>query len=250
MKKLALFLFALPLLAQNAAMRVGSAADYCAPSGGTDTYACNLSPAISSYTTGGRYKFKADVANTGAATLNLNAVGAITIKKAPGGVTTDLADNDILVGQMVEVVYDGTNFQMVSLLGNAGGSSGGTMYLFTGVGASVTTGTTTYASFGWGSVNTSELTKMSPMPVAGTAGNLRAYIYQAVGGSGALTFTLRCEGAGTTLVLTIPASSGAGVYAETSLTAAVTLGQRCDVEVANASGGSVGVGGISLTLTY
>lgn len=94
-------------------------ANFCLDAGSTDSYACNLSPAITAYTTGVHYRFKANTINTGAATLNLNAIGAITIKKAAGGITTDLADNDIRAGQWVEVVYDGTNFQMQSTLGNS-----------------------------------------------------------------------------------------------------------------------------------
>lgn len=97
---------------------------YAADAGANDTYAITWSPAPSAYTTGTHYRFKANTANTGAATLNVNSLGAKTIKKAAGGITTDLADNDIRSGQMVDVVYDGTNFQMQSTLGNAaaGGS--------------------------------------------------------------------------------------------------------------------------------
>lgn len=94
------------------------AAEFAADAGGSDAYAITLSPAITAYVTGARYRFKANTANTGAATLNINGVGAQTIKKLQGGVTTDLSDNDIRAGQWVEVVWDGTNFQMVSMLGN------------------------------------------------------------------------------------------------------------------------------------
>ncbi|HMF55090.1 MAG TPA: hypothetical protein VK619_01910, partial [Pyrinomonadaceae bacterium] len=93
---------------------------YCADAGASDAYACSLSPAPASYVTGARYRFKANTANTGAATINLNSLGAKAIKKAAGGITTDLADNDIRVGQVVDLVYDGTNMQMQSTLGNAG----------------------------------------------------------------------------------------------------------------------------------
>jgi hypothetical protein len=104
--------------------------NYCptAPAGGSDTYACNVtvnSVALQAYATGICYQFKADVANTGAATINFNALGAKTIKKVGGGITTDLADNDIRVGQMVKVCYDGTNMQMISQLGNT--ASGGSI---------------------------------------------------------------------------------------------------------------------------
>jgi hypothetical protein len=102
------------------------ASAYCADAGSTDAYACALTPSITAYTTGAHYFFKANTANTGAATLALNGIASpVTIKKPVGGVTTDLVDNDIRAGQIVEVVHDGTNFQMVSQLGNApGGISG------------------------------------------------------------------------------------------------------------------------------
>lgn len=59
----------------------------------------------------------------GAATINFNSLGAKTIKKLQGGAATDLAPNDIRAGQWVMMMYDGTNMQMLSQLGN--GSSGG-----------------------------------------------------------------------------------------------------------------------------
>jgi hypothetical protein len=94
--------------------------------GSTDTYVVTLSPAPTSYVVGQHYRFKANTANTGACTVNFNGLGAKTIKKAAGGITTDLADNDIRVGQWVDLVYDGTNMQMQSLLGNApAGGAGG-----------------------------------------------------------------------------------------------------------------------------
>jgi hypothetical protein len=97
---------------------------FAADAGGSDTYSATLSPAITAYVTGVHYRFKANTANTGAATINLNTLGAKTIKKPVGGITTDLSDNDIRAGQWVEVVYDGTNMQMISQLGNAGSGTG------------------------------------------------------------------------------------------------------------------------------
>jgi hypothetical protein len=92
--------------------------NFCADAGSTDAYACSLSPAITTYRTGTRYTFTANTANTGAATLNLNGLGAKTIKKVVGGITIDLTDNDIRVGQIVDVIYDGTNMQMLSQVGH------------------------------------------------------------------------------------------------------------------------------------
>ena len=92
--------------------------NYCADAGITDDYACSLSPAISAYTTGACYVFKANTANTGAATINLNGLGAKTIVKVTSTVATTLANSDIRAGQLVKVCYDGTNMQMSSMLGN------------------------------------------------------------------------------------------------------------------------------------
>lgn len=118
MKKLfaliGLLLLVALLMAQNTVLRDFS----CQDAGANDTYACSLPAAPSGYVTGQRYLFKANTANTGAATVNFNSLGAITIKKVAGGVTTDLADNDIRAGQWVGLIYDGTNMQMTSALGN------------------------------------------------------------------------------------------------------------------------------------
>lgn len=102
-----------------------SAPVYAADAGSTDAYSITLSPAPSAYTIGTHYRFKANTANTGPCTLNINSLGAKTIKKVAGGITTDLVDNDIRAGQFVDVVYDGTNLQMQSTLGNAPVGGGG-----------------------------------------------------------------------------------------------------------------------------
>lgn len=95
------------------------ASRFAADAGTNDTYVATLSPVPAALVTGEHYRFKANTANTGACTINFNALGAKTIKKVAGGITTDLADNDIRAGQWVDLVYDGTNMQMQSLLGNA-----------------------------------------------------------------------------------------------------------------------------------
>lgn len=133
MKKLLIFaaLFASGLIAQNPVLRDVS----CTDAGSTDAYACSAAVAPSGYVTGSvLYRFMANTANTGAATFNLNSLGAKTIKKAAGGVTTDLSDNDIRAGQWVDLVYDGTNMQMQSSLGNAAAGGGGGASLATGSG--------------------------------------------------------------------------------------------------------------------
>ena len=90
--------------------------NYAEDAGSTDAYAVTLSPVPSQYTTGMVVNFKANTVNTGACTLNVNSLGAKTIKK---NYNSDLVDGDIKAGQRVSVIYDGTNFQMISQLGNA-----------------------------------------------------------------------------------------------------------------------------------
>lgn len=80
---------------------------------GTDAYAITLSNAPTSYAKGQQFWFQADVANTGAATLNVNGLGIKTIKK---NVSADLATGDILASQIVVVEYDGSNMQIISLI--------------------------------------------------------------------------------------------------------------------------------------
>lgn len=94
---------------QNSSLNYGSSAV------GSDAYAINPTPAIAAYTAGQVFHVKADVANTGAATLNVSGLGAKDIKKY---VNADLATGDIVAGQVFTVVYDGTNFQMVVPLGS------------------------------------------------------------------------------------------------------------------------------------
>lgn len=84
---------------------------YAADAGANDTYAITLAPAPTAYTTGMVVNFKANTLNTGAATLNVNSLGAKTIKKS---YNSDLETGDILANQLVSVIYDGTNFQLLS----------------------------------------------------------------------------------------------------------------------------------------
>ncbi|MES2837315.1 MAG: hypothetical protein V4667_07320 [Bacteroidota bacterium] len=81
-------------------------------------------PAAFSYSSGITITFKAHTVNLGAATLNINGLGAKTIFK---NVSTNLAVGDILANQFVTVIYDGTNFQLTSTLpsGASGWSLGG-----------------------------------------------------------------------------------------------------------------------------
>ncbi len=140
MKLLTLLLAsALIVLAQNPVKR-----DYsCSDAAANDTYACNLPVAPANYAAiqGKEVMIKFNTSNTGTATLNLNTLGATTIMKLTSGITTTLADNDIRAGMWGIVVYDGTNFQLISQLGNASGGGGGSAAF-----ADITTGSNTTAA--------------------------------------------------------------------------------------------------------
>lgn len=97
--------------ASVATMAMIAAFNYAADAGANDTYVITLAPAAAAYTTGMAVYFKANTANTGAASININGLGAKTIVKA---VNTTLANNDILASMICHIVYDGTNFVLMN----------------------------------------------------------------------------------------------------------------------------------------
>ena len=87
--------------------------------GSSNTYTLSASRTVAAYTAGDVYMFKANHANSGAATINVDSVGAKTIKKLHD---QDLASGDIESGAICLIVYDGTNFQLISQLAHLGGT--------------------------------------------------------------------------------------------------------------------------------
>ena len=84
--------------------------NYAADSGTANTYAITLSGVTTTYAAGTRFQFKASNANTGASTLNVNAQGTKNIFLNGSAITA----NTILANAVVDVIYDGTQFQMMS----------------------------------------------------------------------------------------------------------------------------------------
>jgi len=78
---------------------------------GTDTLTGSLTPAIAAYATGNLFSFVAAATNTGAATINLNSLGAKSITKQG---STALSAGDIVSGQIYLIEYDGTRFQLLN----------------------------------------------------------------------------------------------------------------------------------------
>lgn len=85
--------------------------NYAADAGANDTYVISLSPPPGGYTTGMIIFFKANTVNTGAASINVNSLGAKTIVKR---VNTVLANADIAALGLCMIIYDGTNFVLLN----------------------------------------------------------------------------------------------------------------------------------------
>jgi hypothetical protein len=86
---------------------------YSATATGNDTYVVTLSPVPTSYVNGMHIFIKLDVANTGASTINVNSLGAISIVT---GISTATATGDMLANGIYELIYNstGTVFQLVN----------------------------------------------------------------------------------------------------------------------------------------
>jgi hypothetical protein len=117
---------------------------YYADAGSNDDYAISVSPAPASYEAGLLIHFKANTANTGPATLKINSLAAIPIKK---NYNQDLDTNDILTDQISTVIFDGTNFQLQSPPANVNGTAilSASDNLKTSSDADVTTTATSFA---------------------------------------------------------------------------------------------------------
>lgn len=96
---------------------ITNAGDYVTSTGSGDAYVVAIDTAIVAYSAGLYIKFKANFDNYGEATINVNGMGAKYIIKrylnASTG-TVRLNQGDIRTGHIVELVYDGTDFYMVS----------------------------------------------------------------------------------------------------------------------------------------
>ena len=83
-----------------------------ASSGSPNAYSLSTSRTITAYYDGLQVCFDANFTNTGAATLDVNGIGQVTIKKNHD---QDLASGDIESGGKYLAVYDGTYFQLLSI---------------------------------------------------------------------------------------------------------------------------------------
>lgn len=91
-------------------MLLNSAAN-SATASGTNTYTVTLTPAPTAYSTWMEFKIKFTNANTSSSTLNVNSLGAKTIKRANGA---GLNVGDIIAGMIGHLIYDGTDMILLN----------------------------------------------------------------------------------------------------------------------------------------
>ena len=108
---------------------------------GTDTITGTVLPALAAYAAGNQFSFVVANTNTAAVTINIDGMGAKAITRTG---STALVAGDMIAGQAVEIIYDGTRFQLIN--GNS----------FTNVKVSGTLGVT-------GVITASSLTALLPI---------------------------------------------------------------------------------------
>ena len=84
-----------------------------ATTGAANTYAVTLNAGYSAYFDGMVFSAQVNVANTGASTINVNALGAKAIVNGSGSA---LVSGDLIAGQVYVFSYDGTDFHLVGAL--------------------------------------------------------------------------------------------------------------------------------------
>ncbi len=128
---------------------------YAQASGIANNYTVSL-PVSVGYVAGMMVSFKANAANNGPVTLNVNGLGARAVLKYVNQV---LQTNDILNGQVITAMFDGTNFQVISQLGQSAGFTGTLSGDVTGTqnATSIANGAVTTAKIGAGAVNTGNI---------------------------------------------------------------------------------------------
>lgn len=178
---------------------------YAADAEASDTYVVTLDPVPAAYFAGMTIRVLFNTANTGAATINVNSLGAKTIKKMHD---QDLEDNDIEATQISTLIYDGTNFQMQGQLASA-----------TGTGAPVRANTPTLITPNIGAA-TGDSAAITGAITGGvsTVTDADGFTMTALQGRG---YVVYATGAGT--IVMPPAVAGANFVVECHAAAAVVL---------------------------
>ncbi|MGH9452792.1 MAG: hypothetical protein ACRD2O_02350 [Terriglobia bacterium] len=82
-------------------------------SGSASAYSCALTPTLQAYTTGMVLRWRPDVSGAGgAATLNVDTLGAVPLKLADGATNPTTAD--LVAGRLYSLWYDGAVFRLLT----------------------------------------------------------------------------------------------------------------------------------------
>jgi hypothetical protein len=167
---------------------------------GTDAYAVTITN-VTVLVAGAEFFFKADVANTGAATLLINALTVTAIKKNSA---VALENGDIPAGGIAHVKYDGTNYQLLNPQAIAKSiltAQGDTIYASgAGAPAKLTKGTA------------GQVLEMNPGATVPQWGNIALGLHQADTVQLATIHGLRIESGTWTPVLAGGATAGVNTY--------------------------------------
>lgn len=82
--------------------------------GSANAYTLTTGQTLLAYATGQAFRFKANFTNSGAATINVDGIGAKALTKNGAAA---LASGDIVSGQIYTIAYDSTQFQVFAGLG-------------------------------------------------------------------------------------------------------------------------------------
>jgi hypothetical protein len=102
---------------------------YCADTGAINALVVTPTPNIAALTVGLGLRVKVLVSNNAASTITINytnasgtasTYGPIAIKR---GSTAALASGDLISGAIIDIIYDGTNFQMMNYIGSTGSNT-------------------------------------------------------------------------------------------------------------------------------
>ena len=210
---------------QLESQRNGSQRYVASDTGAANAYVVALSPAATAYATGMEVRFKAGASNTTTSTINVNSLGVKTILTRAGA---NLAANDILAGQIVTLVYDGTYFQHISALSAAEVTA-------TQCAESLRGSAQQYAADTNNTANTYVAT-LAPVATAYTTGMVVRFKTGAAGASTGAS-TLNVNGLGTKAVQKNSAALVAGDIGNNQLVTAIYDGTAFQIQGINTANG-------------
>lgn len=83
---------------------------YAVDTGGANAMVITFAPPLTAYAAGLLFYVKAAATNTGNTTLNVDGLGAQSVKKYNGLVISEMAPGEIVAGDIYEIIYDGGQF--------------------------------------------------------------------------------------------------------------------------------------------